>query len=89
MSANSLGAVFTTLDSFVCGVRGGFGGSIGDTGRVRKTVYTDPLDPTNRYPIILGVDSFSALGDQKGADQDILDISSASALAYVARELRR
>lgn len=89
MSANSLGAVFTTLDSFVCGVRGGFGGSIGDTGRVRKTVYTDPLDPTNKYPIILGVDSFSALGDKKEANQDILDISNSSALAYVSRELRR
>lgn len=89
MSANSLGAVFSTLDSFVCGVRGGFGGSIGDTGRVRKTVYTDPLDPTNKYPIILGVDSFSALGDKKEASQDILNIDNAGAMAYLSRELRR
>lgn len=89
MSANSLGAVFSTLDSFICGVRGGFGGSIGDTGRVRKTTYTDPIDPTNKYPIILGVDSFSALGDKKEASQDILDISSSQALAYISRELRR
>lgn len=89
MSANSLGAVFTTLDSFVCGVRGGFGGSIGDTGRLRKTTFTNPIDPTNRFPIILGVDSFSALGDKKEASQDVLDISSSGAMAYISRELRR
>lgn len=89
MSANSLGAVFSTLDSFVCGVRGGFGGSIGDTGRMKKTSFVNPLDPTNKYPIILGVDSFSALGDKKEASQDVLDISNAGAMAYISRELRR
>lgn len=89
MSANSLGAVFQTLDMFICGVRGGFGGSVGDTGRVRKTTYTDPIDPTNKYPIILGVDSFSALGDKREASQDVLDISNAGAMAYISRELRR
>lgn len=89
MTANSLGAVFTTLDSFVCGVRGGFGGSIGDTGRLRKTSFTNPIDPINKFPIILGVDSFSALGDKKEASQDVLDISNAGAMAYISRELRR
>lgn len=89
ISANSLGSVFSTLDRFVCQVRGGFGGSIGDTGRVRKTTFTDPFDPTNKYPIILGVDSFSALGDKKEASQDVLDISNSGAMAYVSRELRR
>lgn len=89
ISANSLGAVFSTLDQFVCQVRGGFGGSIGDTGRVRKTTFTDPLDAANKYPIILGVDSFSALGDKKEASQDVLDISNSGAMAYVSRELRR
>lgn len=89
MTANSLGAVFSTLDSFVCGVRGGFGGSIGDTGRVRKTTFVNPLDAVNKYPIILGVDSFSALGDKKEASQDILDISKSQAMAYISRELRR
>lgn len=89
MTANSLGSVFTTLDSFLCSVRGGFGGSIGDTGRVRKTVYTNPLDKENRFPIILGVDSFSALGDQKEASQDVLDINKSQAMAYISRELRR
>ncbi len=89
MSANSLGSVFSTLDAFVCGIRGGFGGSIGDTGRVRKTTFTNPVDPANQYPIILGVDSFSALGDKKEASQDILDIDRAGALAYLSRELRR
>lgn len=89
ISANSLGAVFSVLDSFVCSVRGGFGGSIGDTGRQRKTTFTDPHDAINKYPIILGVDSFSALGDKKEASQDVLDISNAGAMAYVSRELRR
>ena len=89
ISANSLGAVFSTLDQFVCQVRGGFGGSIGDTGRLRKTTFTDPLDASNKYPIILGVDSFSALGDKKEASQDVLDISNSQAMAYVSRELRR
>lgn len=89
ISANSLGAVFSVLDTIVCQIRGGFGGSIGDTGRVRKTVFTNAQDPTNKYPIILGVDSFSALGDKKEASQDVLDISNAGAMAYVSRELRR
>lgn len=89
ISANSLGAVFSVLDTIVCQVRGGFGGSIGDTGRVRKTVFTNAQDPTNKYPIILGVDSFSALGDKKEASQDVLDISNSGAMAYVSRELRR
>lgn len=89
ISANSLGSVLSTLDQFICQVRGGFGGSIGDTGRVRKTVFTDPLDPTNKYPIILGVDSFSALGDKKEASQDVHDADKSGTMAYISRELRR
>lgn len=89
ISANSLGSVFSTLDQFVCQVRGGFGGSIGDTGRLRKTVFTDPLDATNKFPIILGVDSLSALGDKKEASQDVHDADKSAAMAYVSRELRR
>jgi len=89
MSANSLATVFSLLDTFVCNVRGGFGGSIGDSGRVRKTTFTNAWDAANKYPIILGVDSFSALGDKKEASQDVLDISNAGAMAYVSRELRR
>lgn len=89
ISANSLGAVFSMLDTFVCQVRGGFGGSVGDTGRVRKTTFTDPWDPCNKYPIILGVDSFSALGDKKEASQDVHDADKSGAMAYISRELRR
>lgn len=89
MSANSLDTVFITLDGFICGTRGGFGGSVGDTGRPKKTAYVNPIDPCNKYPIVLGVDSFSALGEKKEADVDVLDISNSQSLAYLSRSLRR
>lgn len=79
----------STVDDFICRIRGGFGGTKGDTGRMTKTKYTDPFDADMKYPIMIGIDSVSQLGKEAEQDEDILDISKSSSIAEMAKNVRK
>lgn len=79
----------STVDDFICRIRGGFGGTKGDTGRMTKTKYTDPFDAEMKYPIMIGIDSVSQLGKEAEQDEDILDISKSSSIAEMAKNVRK
>ena len=85
---SSLEDCLASIDELVCEVRGGFGGSIGAAGRAVKTVYTDPIDPDCEHPILIGVDSLSALGRQERVETDIADLSKAAQIGNTARTMR-
>jgi len=85
---SSLEECLASIDELVCEIRGGFGGSIGVTGRNIKTVYTDPIDAKCEKPILIGVDSLSALGMQDKVDEDVADMSKVSQVAKTARIMR-
>lgn len=74
------------IDQVVAEIRGGMGGGINPaTGRQQKTKFTDPLDPNMEVPIVIGVDSVSALGLETAVETDILDMRSSAALAKHSR----
>jgi hypothetical protein len=78
------------LDEMIVEIRGGRGGSIDPTtGRVKKTTFTDPLDPAMESPIVCGIDSFSALGLQTRVDQDVLDQEQTPQLAEHSRKMSK
>ena len=87
--SNSLDDCFESMDTFVCTIRGGFGGMVGATGRVLKTKFTDPLDPDMNYPILLGVDSLSELALDKDASIDVMDANRVTGVAETARVMRK
>jgi hypothetical protein len=76
------------IDELVCEIRGGFGGSVGDMGRTVKTKYTDPIDAECVSPIIIGVDSLSALGKEERVMQDVADIGKVPQVGQTAKMLR-
>ena len=79
----------STVDDFICRIRGGFGGTKGDTGRMSKTKYTDPFDAEMKYPIMIGIDSVSQLGKEAEQIEDIMDISKSSSIAEMAKSVRK
>ena len=85
---NSLEECLKSIDEVVCEVRGGFGGSESSTGRTIKTVYTDPIDAECVHPMLIGVDSLSALAKQDRAEKDVIDVERASQIAATARIMR-
>ena len=85
----SLEDCLARIDEVIAEIRGGRGGGIDpETGRVRKTKYTDPLDPDKQAPIMVGVDSLSSLGIQDKVEADIADMTKAGQLSKHARVLR-
>lgn len=77
-----------SVDELICEIRGGFGGSLSASGRVVGTTYTDPIDPKCEHPILIGIDSLSALGRKDRTEQDILDISKTPQIAKTAVNMR-
>jgi hypothetical protein len=84
----SLEDCLAKVDEVICQIRGGFGGSVNDQGRGIKTKFTDPIDPNNESPIVIGIDSLSSLGIESAVDVDIADVGSTAALSYHTRKLR-
>ena len=84
----SLDECLALIDEVVCEIRGGFGGSVGDSGRASKTKYTDPLDPDMVHPIMIGVDSLSQLAQEEKVNQDVADMSRTSQPGIMARKMR-
>ena len=78
------------VDDFICRVRGGFGGSIGESGRQRATIYTkdNAFDPEMKFPIMIGIDSISALDQQKNVVQDVIDLGKTGQISFMARGIR-
>jgi len=85
---SSLEECFDGIDRLVAEVRGGFGGQKGATGKWNKTKFTDPMDAAMEHPIVIGVDSFSALGLEDTVNEDIADMSGTPALALHSRKIR-
>ena len=86
---NSLENCFESIDEIIATIRGGFGGSkSAATGRWSKTKYDNPLDAQMEYPIVLGIDSFSALGLDDQVREDVADLTSTPGLAAHSRKVR-
>lgn len=88
IESQSLEDCLGRVDEVICQIRGGFGGSMSEAGRVLKTKYTDPLDPDKSCPIVIGIDSLSSLGKESEAALDVMDITETAQLSYHARKLR-
>lgn len=84
----SLDECLALIDEVVCEIRGGFGGSVGESGRATKTKYTDPLDAAMEHPIMIGVDSLSQLTQEDKVNQDVVDMSRTSQPGVMARKMR-
>lgn len=89
-SVNSFEECGAVVDDFICRVRGGFGGSIGESGRQRATIYSkeNAFDPDMRFPIMIGIDSISALDQEKNVRQDIVDLARTGQISYMSRGIR-
>ena len=85
---NSLEECFENLDEVVARIRGGFGGQKGATGQWSGTKFTDPLDEKMEVPIVIGVDSFSALGLDEQVREDVADMTKTPGISQHARKLR-
>jgi len=83
----SVEALLEQIDKIICTIRGGFGGEMGETGRMKKTTYTSPLDKDKESPIVMGVDSVSALGLDDLVDIDVTDATKRGEIAKHARLL--
>jgi len=79
----------SAIDDLIGRIRGGFGGSISEkTGQPVKTVYDDPRDATMKSPIVIGIDSLSALGLETQVKEDVADMTSTPGMAQHSRLLR-
>lgn len=87
----SLEQCFERLEEMIAQIRGGVAEKVFSptTGKMKKTIYDDPLDKDCASPIIAGVDSFSALGIDERVMQDVLDQSKTAQLAQHSRKMSR
>ena len=71
------------MDEVMAQIRGGVAEKVKDpeTGKMRKTKFTNPLDKDFGSPIIIGMDSFSGLPLAVRAEQDILDQDKTAKIA--------
>jgi len=84
----SLEKCFNFMDEIICHVRGGLKGGINpDTGKQLKTKFDKPLDEPMASPIIMGVDSVSALGLETSVETDIIDMMATEAIAAHSKKL--
>ena len=77
------------IDTFICSVRGGFGGTIGETGKASKTKFVNALDKDKQAPIVIGIDSISGLGLNDTVDLDVMDATKTAAIGKHARILSK
>lgn len=86
---SSLEECLGRIDEVIREIRGGGKGSIDpETGRNKKSVYTDPLDPTMTAPLIVGIDSLSSLGIESKVEQDIMDMTKRGGISAHTLVLR-
>ena len=84
----SLEQCFNFMDEIICHVRGGLKGGINpETGKQQKSKFDDPMDPNMEAPIIMGVDSVSALGLETSVEADIIDMRATEAIAAHSKKL--
>lgn len=88
VESKSLDDCLGLVDETVCQIRGGFGGSVGESGRATKTKFTDPLDPQMEHPIMIGIDSLSQLDSEDKAERDVADMSKAAQPGFIAKKMR-
>jgi len=89
VESNSLDDALSQVDTLVCEIRGGFGGMVGELGRSIKTKFTEPVDKDCECPILIGIDSLSALASEKEAEQDVIDVGKVSGIGSTARAMRK
>ena len=88
VESKSLDDCLGLVDETVCQIRGGFGGSVGDSGRAKKTEFTDPLDKDMEHPIMIGIDSLSQLDQEDKVERDVADMSKSSQPGFIAKKMR-
>lgn len=79
------------IDTFRCMIRGGDPkGSISEAGRKSATKFKaeDAEDPDCKYPILIGVDSMSALGKDDNVHTDIADMSKTAQIGWFSVKVR-
>lgn len=78
------------IDTFRCIIRGGDGGSINELGRKSATKFKkeDAEDPDCEKPIIIGVDSLSALGKDENTRLDIADMGKTQQISWLTVKIR-
>ena len=87
---NSFEATVEFVDTLRCIVRGGDGGSINEMGRRSATKFKkeDAADPDCTKPIIIGIDSLSALGKEDNTRTDVADMSKTPQLSWLTVKIR-
>jgi len=78
------------IDTFRCIIRGGDGGSINDLGRKSATKFRkeDAEDPNCEKPILIGVDSLSALGKDDNTKLDVADMAKTQQISWLTVKIR-
>lgn len=78
------------IDTFRCIIRGGDGGSVSDLGRKSATKFRreDAEDPDCTKPILIGVDSLSALGKDDNTKLDITDVAKTQQISWLTVKIR-
>lgn len=78
------------VDTFRCIIRGGDGGSINDLGRKSATKFRkeEAEDPDCTKPILIGIDSLSALGKDDNTKLDITDVAKTQQLSWLSVKIR-
>jgi len=88
--SRSLEEMMSWLDETEANIRGSWGtGSIDPaTGRAKKSKFTDPFDADLAQPIVVGIDSISALGVENGAMMDVSDKTKTAQPGIQSKKLR-
>lgn len=78
------------IDTFRCIIRGGDGGSINELGRKSATKFKaeDAEDPDCLKPILIGVDSLSALGKDDNTRLDVTDMAKTQQISWMTVKIR-
>jgi len=78
------------IDTFRCLIRGGDGGSINELGRKSATKFKkdEAEDPDLEKPILIGVDSLSALGKDDNTKIDVADMSKTNQISWLTVKIR-
>ena len=78
------------IDTFRCLIRGGDGGSINELGRKSATKFKkeDAEDPGCEKPILIGVDSLSALGKDDNTKIDVADMTKTNQISWLTVKIR-
>lgn len=85
----SLESCMEWMDETEATVRGEWG-QVKDpeTGKIKKSEFTDPLDPLLTMPIIMGIDSLSSLGIEEKVQMDVADKTKTAQPGVHAKKIR-